>query len=936
MSVAAVLAAGWVQAAEPARPAAPAVDETVLLGENTLWAQFRVAGPNYVRNADGSLSRVKIKINSFELSRVESVDQRGSWNLTGDWDAADATPAPAPDWASPTFDAGAWPRERLPLPSGSLWLPAHQTGNLFGSTGTFNQFDTTKLLTRATFTVKDPAQVKSLRLSLDYWGGVVVYVNGKEAMRADLADAQKDQAEIVAKDYPLEAFLMPDGKPLPADDDKNKERLVLRDRQLRDFAIPAALLRPGVNVLAIECRAAPFPSQAVQAKGSGADWPPIGILKARLTVSPGTSATGPRPVGIQVWNVMPYDTVTTFDYGDTTRPLRPIEIRAARNSVFSGRLMVSSDQPIKGLKVTVTDLQAKAGVKLPAAAVRVRYAVPATTAKSYAPPAYRFDGLLDAIPAEIPVIEASLPKGSFYHQKLERRALPTVAMAPLWFTVKVPRDLPAGEYEGQVRVVAEGLAETKAPLRVKVSAWTMPDPKDFRIQNGLYEAEEVVARHYDVPNYSDRHLELVGKSLALLAELNSRQVQANLTINFCGRDNPETIVRWIKQPDGSFKHDFTVFDKYLDMVAKSVGTPNTLRLNCWPGAQSTLGDRNVPEWGGTMVSVLDPATGKLDKMPQPAPGTPESYAFWKPVFDEMLLRLKNRGWLSQTTLGYNREFGTPQPAMVENAHKLWPEGQWTWISHWTFEGARFVGMFKGADDGSTMGTAFGFANPGGLEAWVKQNPQAGVDPEKIVRMTVRHSYSVKATPTGKLPPLWTLDGPRRNSYGTTARGAIMDKSALREVRRMIEINTLHRGFDGVGEFGADVFKVKSPTGRYDVPPVAGGAGWGGMDRTTMSLLYPAPDGPVATERFEMFREGLELAEAVIFVRHALHKGLLSGELKERAERYLAPKTGERDRTFWNGAFMPRYMQDMEDAKLLDLAGAVAQVAGGGGRQGRRD
>ncbi len=77
----------------------------------------------------------------------------------------------------------------------------------------------------------------------------------------------------------------------------------------------------------------------------------------------------------------------------------------------------------------------------------------------------------------------------------------------------------------------------------------------------------------------------------------------------------------------------------------------------------------------------------------------------------------------------------------------------------------------------------------------------------------------------------------------------------------------------------------------------------------------------------MFREGLELAEAVIFVRQALHKGLLSGELKARAERYLAPKTGERDQTFWKGAFMPRYMQDVEDAKLLDLVGEVARVAG---------
>ena len=36
---------------------------------------------------------------------------------------------------------------------------------------------------RGKFEVKDPAQVKSCRLSLEYLGGVVVYVNGKEARK---------------------------------------------------------------------------------------------------------------------------------------------------------------------------------------------------------------------------------------------------------------------------------------------------------------------------------------------------------------------------------------------------------------------------------------------------------------------------------------------------------------------------------------------------------------------------------------------------------------------------------------------------------------------------------------------------------------------------------------------------------------------------------
>ena len=856
-------------------------DTTVVLDASTLWRHFRVAEASHIRRADGSL--VRARINWAHHVRYDG------------WDPANASPPPPADWAGLAFDDGAWPRDRLPQPA----FPAVNVSNQSGNTGSLNFYDTVVVLTRAKFEVKDLAKVKSCRLSLDYWGGVVVYVNGREAVRVDVPVGQSNLVDTVARDYPEEAFLTPAGRPLKTDDDKNQDRLALRDRRLRDFEIPAALLRPGVNVVALELHPAPIPINALKTRVFGADWPPIGLLSASLTVSP-NAAIAPRPRGIHVWNCAAYDTVTAFDYGDTSQPLRPIVIRAARNSVFSGRLMVSSDSPIKGLKVEVSDLTLDRGsAKIPSAAVRVRYAVAATEGKSWVAP-HRFDGLLDALPLEIPVNRASLPGENFYSLRVKRRALVAGAVAPLWFTVRVPRDAKPGVYEGKVTVVAAGLPATTVPLRVNVCAWSMPDPKDFRIQNFLYHAEEVTARHYGVPNYSDKHFELVGKSLAVLAEANSRQIHANLTINFCGRGNPESLVRWIEQPDGTYKHDFTNFDKYLDMVAKSVGTPCTLRLHCWSD-------------GGGQVSVFDPATGKLGGMPQPQPGTEESYAFWKPVFDEILKKLKTRGWLNETTLAYNNHSGVPPPAMVDIAHRLWPAGEWSWTSHAASEGAKFVGTFEG------VGAQGGF---GSRAARIAIGAES-VDSDKAVLMTVRHSDGVwMLRPSGKLPPLWALDRPRRNTYCNTVRHVINDNSALREVRRLVEHGALYAGYDGVSEFGADLFPLKKPVGGYAVPPISFGANWGNRN-SNLALLYPGPEGPLATERFEMFREGVELCEAILFVRNALHNKRLSGDLQKRAERYLGPGTGERERTFARGFFMPRYMQAEEDAKLLELAGEVA-------------
>lgn len=472
-----------------------------------------------------------------------------------------------------------------------------------------------------------------------------------------------------------------------------------------------------MNVLAVEAHPTAIPYSVWKRYDEFYTWPTIGVLKARLTVSPADAAitNGLRLRGLQVWNCAVNDTVTAGnDLREVSAPVRPVVIRAARNSVFSGRLMVGSDQTIKGLTVSVSDLvrlrkssssSAKrssssnarvenedddedegGGAKLPASAVRVRYAVPATPGKSWAPQG-RFDGLLDQIPAEIPTNVVTIARTVNWPHPV------TNALAPLWFTVRVPGNARAGLYEGRITIAAQGFQPQTVPIQVRVYDWALPDPPEWRVQNFIYHAEEVAAQHYEVPNYSDRHFELVGKSLALLAELNSRQVQVNLVCDFFANgysgsmsSNPESLVRWIKQPDGSFKHDFTNFDRYLEMVARTIGKPRTLRLNCWgdcnPGRVGTPWiSEGFDNSGERPVTVLDPATGKLTRMKQPPLGTEENYRFWKPVFDEMLKKIKARGWLDETTLGYNAWFALSLPKLVDEANRLWPGGEWSFTGH---------------------------------------------------------------------------------------------------------------------------------------------------------------------------------------------------------------------------------------------------------------
>lgn len=803
------------------------------------------------------------------------------------------SPLPPADWMKADFDDSSWERRHAPVEM----TPAFATGHsqVARHSVTVNSL----ICLRSRFIVDEPAKVQDLKLSVEYVGGVVVYVNGQELVRGSIP-AGEITPETQAEKYPDDLYCEPEGKFLQ-DISKNPAGFERRYRKLADVVVPATLLKKGVNILALEIHRAPVNEGAIEAKRVAAPggmysvpgiWAYVGLKNLSLTVAPG-AAVEPnvaRPKGFQVWNCAPFDTLGAFDYGDGGEPL-PVAVAASRNGVYSGRLTVSSDQAIKGLKVAVSDLtHGGGGGILAASSVRVRYATPAVAAESWVPTS-RFDGLLDVIPPELPVVKVSPPREFYLHgaydgQLIERKIQISGAMAPLWLTVRVPAEAKAGRYEGTVRLSADGMAPATVPLRVTVSDWRTPDPTNFIVHNFAYHSEDAMAKHYNVPMWSDRHFELMGKSLALMAEINSRQAIANLCINFYGGDkgavdssNDQSLIRWIRKKGSGFTYDFTLFDKYLDTVAKAIGKPTLLRLNCWNEVDLKNGKLEPTRAAKTnyRVTCLDPATGKLDTMEQPTPGTDESVAFWKPVLDEVRKKVEARGWFDVTAMGWNSYCYEPHPAIVSAYKKIWPDGTWSYTAHNGVKDMRFKGT------------------------------EAGVS------MPAIHADSVwtlgKITTRGYRPLL----KPHSTFWCFTWRTLMRDYSPLALLRSVPE-DELMRGQDGISDFGADLFPVKSESGRYYC--LGNGRGTGGPSCSTQAMLAPGVDGPILTERFEMLREGVELAEATLFVEKALEGGKVTGELAAKANRLLDER-GDAFINNWQDGRLDR------DARLIALAGEIA-------------
>ncbi|MBN1805681.1 MAG: DUF4091 domain-containing protein [Sedimentisphaerales bacterium] len=135
---------------------------------------------------------------------------------------------------------------------------------------------------------------------------------------------------------------------------------------------------------------------------------------------------------------------------------RTILICAARNEAEAAQLIVSPKIPLKNFSVNAIHLTGPDGAIIPAENVevlKVRYVnVTHPTDKSSVP------GLW---PDPLPPIKGTIELQADKNQ-------------PLWIRVKVPKNVPAGIYTGNIHLVADNY-EAKVKLRVKVYDFTLPD-----------------------------------------------------------------------------------------------------------------------------------------------------------------------------------------------------------------------------------------------------------------------------------------------------------------------------------------------------------------------------------------------------------------------------------------------------------------------------
>jgi len=290
-------------------------------------------------------------------------------------------------------------------------------------------------------------------------------------------------------------------------------------------------------------------------------------------------------------------------------------------------------------------------------------------------------------------------------------------------------------------------------------------------------------------------------------------------------------------------------------------------------------ENRKPDWA--KVSLLDPATGKIEPLNQPAADSPDFLAFWKPVLDEIRRKVEARGWFDVTTMQGNSYCYGVHGVLVDSLKKIWPDGAWSYTAHNGVLGANF----PGTDKSVSMPCSYSDC------VWTHGKPTA---------------RGAQALVKPRRPGNWCF----------TFRG-FRDGAELANCRQIPE-REIGMGHDGYSDFGVDFFPLKRPDGR-GYYRVGNGRGTGGPNDGTLAWLAPGADGPIATERYEMLREGVQIGEAILFLEKALLEGKIGGDLAQRVGRHLDER-GEALVRSWLNSRYP------DDVKLLELAGEAAAAA----------
>ncbi|NOY36432.1 MAG: DUF4091 domain-containing protein [Chlorobi bacterium] len=247
--------------------------------------------------------------------------------------------------------------------------------------------------------------------------------------------------------------------------------------------------------------------------------------------------------------------------------------------------------------------------------------------------------------------------------------IPGRTARPVWVSVNIPVDAPAGKYTGNIFITALN-DSTSLTYNITVQGLMLPPPSDWSFHLDLWQNPFAIARFHKVPLWSEEHWQLIRKYLVLLADAGQKCITTSIIDHpWHGQtyDPFGSMITWLHSSSGEWDYDYAIFDQYIE-TAMDAGI--TAQINCY-----TM----VP--GGNRFSWFEEdSSGYITRVLQP--GSQEYEDLWRPFLWDFREHLREREWLDKTTIAMDERNHKQMAAQLAFLKETAPEFKVTLAGHY--------------------------------------------------------------------------------------------------------------------------------------------------------------------------------------------------------------------------------------------------------------
>ena len=232
---------------------------------------------------------------------------------------------------------------------------------------------------------------------------------------------------------------------------------------------------------------------------------------------------------------------------------------------------------------------------------------------------------------------------------------------PVWLTFDIPSDTQPGIYSSVLYIYARHQKTQKLNISLEVLPQTLPAVKEWKFHLDLWQNPSAVARINHVRPWSEEHWNLLENQMKMLAKAGQKVITATLNKDPWGvqcYDAFEEMITWHKNANGSWKYDYSVFDRWIEFMMR-LGI--TRMINCYSMIPWNNELRYYDTVSGTHIDVVAKS------------GSKEFIELWTPFLLDFRQHLSEKGWLNITNIAMDERSPQEMQAMLDLLQKVAPE-----------------------------------------------------------------------------------------------------------------------------------------------------------------------------------------------------------------------------------------------------------------------